>query len=94
MIESFHRELIAALEPTRQTFEIVYVDDGSGDGTRARVRAFATADRRVRYTSFSRNFGKEAAMLAGLGMSRGDTTSSTPLCSSRWTDRTAPPGRS
>ncbi|MFD7066926.1 glycosyltransferase [Streptomyces sp. NPDC059913] len=72
VIESFHRELIAALEPTRQTFEIVYVDDGSGDGTRARVRAFATADRRVRYTSFSRNFGKEAAMLAGLGMSRGD----------------------
>ncbi|MFJ6011727.1 glycosyltransferase [Streptomyces sp. NPDC092952] len=72
VIESFHRELIAVLEPTRQTFEIVYVDDGSGDRTRARVRAFAAADHRVRYTSFSRNFGKEAAMLAGLGMSRGD----------------------
>ncbi|MFF2011208.1 glycosyltransferase [Streptomyces sp. NPDC058195] len=72
VIESFHRELTAALEPTRQTFEIVYVDDGSGDRTRARVRDFAAADRRVRYVSFSRNFGKEAAMLAGLGMSRGD----------------------
>ncbi|GAA2460309.1 hypothetical protein GCM10010433_73130 [Streptomyces pulveraceus] len=72
VIEAFHRELVSALEPTRQTFEICYVDDGSSDRTRARIGSLATADRRVRYTSFSRNFGKEAAMLAGLRMSRGD----------------------
>ncbi|MFH8471629.1 glycosyltransferase [Streptomyces sp. NPDC018000] len=72
VIEAFHRALISALEPTRRTFEICYVDDGSSDRTRARIRSLATADRRVRYTSFSRNFGKEAAMLAGLRMSRGE----------------------
>ncbi|MEU6922004.1 glycosyltransferase [Streptomyces sp. NPDC046631] len=72
VIEAFHRELVSALEPTRQTFEICYVDDGSSDRTRARIGSLATADRRVRFTSFSRNFGKEAAMLAGLRMSRGD----------------------
>ncbi|MFJ9676710.1 glycosyltransferase [Streptomyces sp. NPDC101194] len=72
VIEAFHRALISALEPTRRTFEICYVDDGSSDRTRIRIGSLATADRRVRYTSFSRNFGKEAAMLAGLRMSRGD----------------------
>ncbi|WP_413753593.1 glycosyltransferase [Streptomyces sp. R-74717] len=72
VIEAFHHALISALEPTRRTFEICYVDDGSSDRTRARIGSLATADRRVRYTSFSRNFGKEAAMLAGLRMSRGE----------------------
>ncbi|MCX4731960.1 glycosyltransferase [Streptomyces sp. NBC_01363] len=72
VIEVFHRALISALEPTRRTFEICYVDDGSSDRTRLRIGSLATADQRVRYTSFSRNFGKEAAMLAGLRMSRGD----------------------
>ncbi|MCX4786847.1 MULTISPECIES: glycosyltransferase [unclassified Streptomyces] len=72
VIEAFHRALISALEPTRRTFEICYVDDGSSDRTRLRIGSLATADRRVRYTSFSRNFGKEAAILAGLRMSRGD----------------------
>ncbi|MFE4794441.1 glycosyltransferase [Streptomyces sp. NPDC056708] len=72
VIEAFHRALISALEPTRRTFEICYVDDGSSDRTRARIGSLAAADRRVRYTSFSRNFGKEAAMLAGLRMSRGE----------------------
>ncbi|MFF9346869.1 glycosyltransferase [Streptomyces sp. NPDC014734] len=73
VIEAFHRTLVSALEPTRRTFEICYVDDGSSDRTRSRIGSFATADRRVRYTSFSRNFGKEAAMLAGLRMSRGES---------------------
>ncbi|MFB7916666.1 glycosyltransferase [Streptomyces sp. NPDC056061] len=73
VIEAFHRTLVSALEPTRRTFEICYVDDGSSDRTRNRIGSFATADRRVRYTSFSRNFGKEAAMLAGLRMSRGES---------------------
>ncbi|MFI9624835.1 glycosyltransferase [Streptomyces sp. NPDC052042] len=73
VIEAFHRALISVLEPTRRTFEICYVDDGSSDRTRLRIGSLADADRRVRYTSFSRNFGKEAAMLAGLRMARGDS---------------------
>jgi glycosyltransferase involved in cell wall biosynthesis/putative flippase GtrA len=72
VIERFHQTLVVVLETTRRSFEVCYVDDGSRDATREQLRALAAADPRVRYTSFSRNFGKEAAMLAGLRMSRGD----------------------
>lgn len=51
--------------------DIIYVDDGSSDGTLAILRRLAAADGAVRYTSFSRNFGKEAAMLAGLQRATG-----------------------
>lgn len=50
----------------RFVFEFVFVDDGSTDDTLAIIRRFSEADTRVRYISFSRNFGKEAAMLAGM----------------------------
>ncbi|MEU5975961.1 glycosyltransferase [Streptomyces sp. NPDC047315] len=56
----------------RASFEICYVDDGSADGTRDLLRKLADSDPRARYTSFSRNFGKESAMLAGLRMAHGD----------------------
>jgi glycosyltransferase involved in cell wall biosynthesis len=72
VIEEFHKALVVALEPTGTTFEICYVDDGSDDRTRVHLKDLAAADGRVRYTSFSRNFGKEAAMLAGLRMAQGD----------------------
>ncbi|MEU8706663.1 glycosyltransferase [Streptomyces sp. NPDC048565] len=70
-ITSFHRALTAVLEGLDETFEICYVDDGSNDRTRLLIGAFAARDERTRYTAFSRNFGKEAAMLAGLRMARG-----------------------
>lgn len=47
-------------------FEFLFVDDGSRDGTLELLRQYAKEDHRVRYLSFSRNFGKEAAMYAGL----------------------------
>ncbi|WP_405775793.1 glycosyltransferase family 2 protein [Streptomyces sp. NBC_00859] len=72
VIGSFHTALVAALEPTRETFEICYVDDGSSDRTLSELRRLAADDSRVRFTSFSRNFGKEPAMLAGLRMTAGD----------------------
>ncbi|TQK50193.1 glycosyltransferase involved in cell wall biosynthesis [Streptomyces sp. SLBN-118] len=72
VIGAFHAELVGALEPTGTAFEICYVDDGSSDRTRIHLQDLAAADPRVRYTSFSRNFGKEAAMLAGLRMSCGE----------------------
>ncbi|MEU0662432.1 glycosyltransferase family 2 protein [Streptomyces lavendulocolor] len=72
VVDAFHTALVAALEPTGVTFEVAYVDDGSGDRTVERLRYLAAVDPRVRYTSFSRNFGKESALLAGMRMARGE----------------------
>lgn len=54
------------------SLEIVFVDDGSKDDTLAKIKAAAEKDERVRYVSFSRNFGKEAALFAGLNHASGD----------------------
>ncbi len=56
------------------SFEIIIVDDGSTDGTLATVKQLAKSDDRIRYISFSRNFGKEAAMYAGLKNASGKYT--------------------
>ncbi|MFD4796656.1 glycosyltransferase [Streptomyces anulatus] len=71
VIEAFHTALVGVLDPLGDSFEICYVDDGSRDRTRLLLSALAARDPRAHYTAFSRNFGKEAAMLAGLRMSRG-----------------------
>ena len=52
--------------------EVLYIDDGSKDKTAAEVRALHEKDERVHLLSFSRNFGKEAAIYAGLKKSKGD----------------------
>ena len=52
--------------------EILYIDDGSRDKTVENVKKLKEQDERVRLVSFSRNFGKESAMFAGLEKSRGD----------------------
>lgn len=62
---------VEALKLDRPT-EIIFVDDGSTDETLGRLRAAAARDARVRYVSFSRNFGKEAALFAGLRHATGD----------------------
>lgn len=54
------------------SFEYIFVDDGSGDKTATVLKALAESDDKVHFLSFSRNFGKEAAMYAGLQESRGD----------------------
>ncbi len=53
-------------------FEFMFVNDGSRDNTLEEFRKLAKKDKRVRYISFSRNFGKEAAMYAGLENATGD----------------------
>ena len=53
-------------------FEYIFVDDGSRDDTLKIARDLAKKDKKVRYVSFSRNFGKEAAMIAGLEHAKGD----------------------
>jgi polyisoprenyl-phosphate glycosyltransferase len=55
-----------------EAWEIVFVDDGSTDGTLSALRAINTRDPRIKAVSFSRNFGKELAIAAGLSYVRGD----------------------
>ncbi len=72
-IHYFYEEMerIAAQMP-ENTFEYVFVDDGSRDGTLRCMRELRKKDERVKYVSFSRNFGKEAAIYAGLTHATGD----------------------
>ncbi len=61
-----------AAQMTETAFEYLFVDDGSRDGTMKVIRELAAKDKKVSYVSFSRNFGKEAAMYAGLRHAGGD----------------------
>jgi len=74
-IADFYHELMknsSFLEKKKIDLEILYIDDGSKDGTVEEVKKLRTVDERVHLLSFSRNFGKEAAIYAGLQKSRGD----------------------
>ncbi len=68
----FYRALCQQLEGMPVDGEIVFVDDGSNDGTLKAFRDLREKDPRVHYISFSRNFGKEAAMFAGLETATGE----------------------
>ncbi|MFI0227244.1 glycosyltransferase family 2 protein [Streptomyces lydicus] len=73
VVTRFDAALRAVLERLGVAYEVCYVDDGSADGTLARLRGLAQRHRATtRYLSFSRNFGKEPAMLAGLRAATGD----------------------
>lgn len=65
-------KLNSFLEEKELTPEIIYVDDGSKDGTVREVKSLAKEDKHVHLISFSRNFGKEAGIYAGLSKSTGD----------------------
>ncbi|MFF7415084.1 glycosyltransferase family 2 protein [Streptomyces lydicus] len=73
VVTRFDAALRTVLERLGVAYEVCYVDDGSADGTLARLRGLAQRHRATtRYLSFSRNFGKEPAMLAGLRAATGD----------------------
>ena len=75
-VDLFYNEAQRALASIGDIdWEFIFVDDGSKDGTILALRRLAGADSHVRYLSFSRNFGKEAAMYAGLQAARGDYVS-------------------
>lgn len=70
-LPELHRELVAALDSLGLTWEVVYVDDGSRDGSDRVIEQLAAGDRRVRGASFRRNFGKSAALAVGFRLARG-----------------------
>src|SRR2546423_2398837 len=66
-----HEKLDKALQKLGRTAEIIYVDDGSKDGSLAILRELAAGDSRVRVVSLKRNYGQTAAMAAGIHAARG-----------------------
>lgn len=72
VLEKFYETVTKIMEGVSIEFEYVFIDDGSKDKTLSLMRFLAHKDKRVRYLSFSRNFGKEAGIYAGLENSRGD----------------------
>src|SRR5438445_13721641 len=65
-VEPLHRELIGVLETLGTSFEVLYIDDGSRDGSTERLAQLAARDDRVRVVSFRRNFGQTAAVQSGI----------------------------
>lgn len=71
----FYEELLKQEDKLKERdieLELIYIDDGSRDGTVAEVKKLREKDERVHLVSFSRNFGKEAAIFAGLSKAKGD----------------------
>jgi glycosyltransferase involved in cell wall biosynthesis len=71
-LTTLHAELVAVAEAEGYDIEIIFVDDGSTDGSWAEVRRLVRADRRARGIRFRRNFGKAAALSAGFRAARGE----------------------
>lgn len=72
VLPEFHRRLQAVLATLGESSEVVYVDDGSRDGSATLLHTLHALQPGVAVLRFSRNFGKEAAMTAGLELARGE----------------------
>jgi glycosyltransferase involved in cell wall biosynthesis len=70
-VEPLCRELVAVLEASGRSFEVILIDDGSTDDTFARLAAEQALDARLRVIRFRRNFGQTAAFAAGFAHARG-----------------------
>jgi polyisoprenyl-phosphate glycosyltransferase len=71
-LDEFHRRLAATMDRLDRQWNVLYVNDGSTDDTLQVLRAIHARDRRVALINLSRNFGKEAAMTAGLDRADAD----------------------
>lgn len=70
----FYKEILKTLGSIKPApdFELIFIDDGSSDKTLEVIKSLCALNERVKFVSFSRNFGKEAALFAGLKKSKGD----------------------
>ena len=69
-IEPAVKEISAVLEGCGEDFELLFISDGSTDSTYDKIRTLSESDGHVKGVEFSRNFGKEAAIFAGLSIAR------------------------
>lgn len=74
MVERFYEEVLEHIAKNKNfsKYEFIFIDDGSKDKTLSKIKKLREKDKSVRYVSFSRNFGKEAGIYAGLKSSKGD----------------------
>jgi len=72
VIELCQKEVVKVIDTLDYDFEIIYVNDGSKDKTQQLLERIQEDDNRVTVIKLSRNFGKEAAMTAGIDITRGD----------------------
>jgi dolichol-phosphate mannosyltransferase len=71
-LDMLYARVKEVMDSTKETWELVLVDDGSTDGSTDMIRDLAKKDKRVRPVIFARNFGHQIAVTAGLDYSRGD----------------------
>jgi dolichol-phosphate mannosyltransferase len=71
-LDELYRRVKEVMEQTKETWELVLVDDGSSDGSTEIIRKYAKADPRVRPVIFARNYGHQLAVTAGMDYSRGE----------------------
>lgn len=69
-VDLLHQEIVRAADPLSADYEVLFVDDGSDDGTLARLRAICRRDPRVKVLRFRRNYGQTAALQAGFDHAR------------------------
>ncbi len=71
-ISVFYKEILKIFDEEKYQYELIFVDDGSKDKTLEILKGLSAKDSRVKYLSFSRNFGHQNALKAGLDFSSGD----------------------
>ncbi len=71
-LKPLYAEVKQALSPAAEEYELIFVDNGSTDGSLRIIRELAAQDSRIRYISLSRNFGHQNALVAGMSRATGD----------------------
>ena len=71
-IPIYYEHMCPVMDAIDADCELIFVDDGSQDATLSEMKKLSEKDARCQYLSFSRNFGKEAAIYAGLCKAKGD----------------------
>ncbi len=71
-VGAFYSAVVPVMEKTKEKYELIFVNDGSRDKTEEILKDIASKDKKVKVINFSRNFGQQAALLAGFEASQGD----------------------
>ena len=72
VLKLFYVEIVKVLEKITNNYELLFVDDGSQDSTLSIIKTLCINNSHIKYIAFSRNFGKEGAVFAGIAQAEGD----------------------